>query len=100
MAVDQQRRSEDFLETVDSQNNTLLSANDYQSFVKALKGENTIWATISHGKRITRHRYQLLDYLALGLKEVSCVTAKRSISLKSSSLFLLGKYISFIKLMS
>ena len=47
----QHRRFEDFLETVDSQNNTLLSGSYYQSTVKALKGEKSIWTADSLGKR-------------------------------------------------
>ena len=47
--IDQQHQSEDFLETVDGQNNTLFSDSDYQYIVKALKGKKSIWATNSHG---------------------------------------------------
>ena len=40
--IDQQRRFEGFVETTDSQNNTLLSDNGYQPVFKTLKGEKSI----------------------------------------------------------
>ena len=61
-------------EKVTSKNNTTLSDEDFTEIVKYLKGSNSKWVhSKSLGKRIQNNGYPLLDYPALGLKEVLCV---------------------------
>ena len=56
-----------------SKNASFLSDEDFLEIVKFLKGQNSKWShSRSLGTRIQKHSYRLLDYPALGLKEVLC----------------------------